>query len=144
MYKRTEYGCVFFTGGILYTLIEMLWRGYSHWSMTIAGGVCMVIVHFVGGVIGRAQGHRVRSFILKCTLCTLGITAVELAFGIVFNLVLKMDIWDYSDKPGNILGQVCPAYCGAWLLLSAAALKLSDGVRAFFKIIKKREIIEAA
>lgn len=141
MYRRTEYECVFFTGGILYTLIEMLWRGYSHWSMTIAGGVCMVLVHFVSDAVGRQRG--MKAFILKCLISTIAITAVELAFGVIFNLVLKMDIWDYSDKPGNILGQICPAYCGAWLMLSAAALKLSDGVRAVFKAIKKREIVEA-
>lgn len=141
MYRRTEYECVFFTGGILYTLIEMLWRGYSHWSMTIAGGVCMVLVHFVSDAVGRRRG--MKAFILKCLISTIAITAVELAFGVVFNLVLKMDIWDYSDKPGNILGQICPAYCGAWLMLSAAALKLSDGVRTVFKAIKKREIVEA-
>lgn len=141
MYRRTEYECVFFTGGILYTLTEMLWRGYSHWSMTIAGGVCMVLVHFVSDAVGRQRG--MKAFILKCLISTIAITAVELAFGVVFNLVLKMDIWDYSDKPGNILGQICPAYCGAWLMLSAAALKLSDGVRTVFEAIKKREIVEA-
>ena len=29
----------FLFGGVLYVLIEVLWRGYSHYSMFIAGGL---------------------------------------------------------------------------------------------------------
>ena len=35
---------LFLIGGALYYLIEVLWRGYSHWSMFILGGVCFMIM----------------------------------------------------------------------------------------------------
>ena len=34
-----KYFFLFSFGGIVYVLIEMLWRGYSHWSMFILGGI---------------------------------------------------------------------------------------------------------
>ena len=35
---------LFLIGGALYYVIEILWRGYSHWSMFILGGICFVIM----------------------------------------------------------------------------------------------------
>ncbi len=42
MLKKIEYICVFLSGGIIYSFIEVAWRGYTHWSMTIAGGICFI------------------------------------------------------------------------------------------------------
>ena len=33
-----EYLMVFLLGGAGYCLIEVLWRGFTHWSMALAGG----------------------------------------------------------------------------------------------------------
>ena len=30
--------------GSLYYLMECMWRGYSHWSMYILGGVCGILL----------------------------------------------------------------------------------------------------
>lgn len=46
------------------------------------------------------------------------ITAVEFVFGIIFNCLFKMNVWDYSNKRFNILGQVCPLYSFLWGILS--------------------------
>ena len=43
MLKKIEYICVFLSGGIIYSFIEVAWRGYTHWSMTIAGGICFML-----------------------------------------------------------------------------------------------------
>ena len=53
------------------------------------------------------------------------ITAIELIFGIVFNRLLKLSVWDYSDMPFNLLGQVCPLFSFDWLLLCAPISYLS-------------------
>lgn len=31
---------LFVVGGLLYAVIEILWRGYTHWTMAILGGMC--------------------------------------------------------------------------------------------------------
>ena len=37
-----KYIFLFIIGGFTYYMIEILWRGYSHWSMFILGGICFL------------------------------------------------------------------------------------------------------
>ncbi len=104
-------------GGLGYNLIELLWRGRTHWSMFLVGGACF---HLIGQI-----GRRVRApLAAKCGLCALGVTAVELVSGCILNLWWKLGVWDYSRQRWNIKGQVCLLYSVLWLLLSAAAIPL--------------------
>ena len=139
MYRKTESVCMFLAGGTIYTAIELMWRGYSHWSMTIAGGACLLLIHRVTSLLKYRRG--IAGFAAKCAVCAVGITAVEFIFGVVFNIILRLDVWDYSAVRGNILGQICPQYTAAWFALSAAALKLSDAISAFFRFIERRETV---
>jgi uncharacterized membrane protein len=54
------------------------------------------------------------------------VTAVEFVFGILFNLILKMNVWDYSNMPLNILGQICPLFTLMWAGIAIAFLPLAD------------------
>ena len=104
-------------GGLGYNLIELLWRGRTHWSMFFVGGACFQLIGQVG--------HRVKApLAVRCGLCALGVTAVELVSGCILNLWLKLGVWDDSRMKYNIKGQVCLLYSVFWLLLSAAALPL--------------------
>ena len=38
--KIKRFFLLFFIGGALYGLIEILWRGYTHPSMPVLGGLC--------------------------------------------------------------------------------------------------------
>lgn len=134
MLKRCELLSVFFVGGIIYTLTEMLWRGYSHPSMTVAGGVCFLAIYLMTHALTRDR--TVAEFLMKCVLGGLIITAVEFVAGVIVNIVLGLDVWDYSDVPGNILGQICPAFTLAWIAISAPAQWLSDVIRRFFAAIR--------
>lgn len=133
MIRKTEYICVFLAGGIIYNLIEIAWRGYTHWSMTIAGGICLVLIYTI------SQKMRGRSVILKYSLCCLVITAVEFVIGLIVNVALGLDVWDYSSVPGNIMGQICPFFTLMWLLLSPPACFVSDMTRRFFDFLAQRE-----
>ena len=110
-------------GGLGYVGIEMLWRGRSHWSMFLVGGVCFVLM----GGIHTALSHR--PLLLRCGVCAAAVTAVELASGCILNRWLGLGVWDYSGAWGNILGQVCLGYSLLWLLLSVAACPLYKGVQ---------------
>lgn len=46
------------------------------------------------------------------------ITVIEFFFGLVFNIILKKNVWDYSRLPLNINGQICALYSLIWMLLS--------------------------
>lgn len=59
-------------------------------------------------------------------------TVLELLAGMVLNVWLGLDIWDYSGVPGNIMGQVCPQFMLAWAVLSAVAVWIEDRLHKIF------------
>ena len=104
-------------GGALYYLLELLWRGRSHPSMFLLGGLC-----FWGlGRVGRLR----LSLPLRALLGAALVTCAEFFSGLLLNLALRWDIWDYSGLPGTLLGQVCLLYAALWVPLSGAGILLS-------------------
>ena len=113
--KRTV--IMFMFGGFLYGLMEVIWRGYTHPSMFAAGGICVLMF----GIINTRVGGRM-PVIPRCLLGGAVITAVEFLFGLVFNVWLKMNVWDYSHLPLNLMGQVCVPFFLMWTALSFVGL----------------------
>lgn len=111
-----KYALFFVAGAIGYGLLEIVWRGRTHWSMLIAGGICLVIFSVV------AEKASARPLVVKAAICAACVTLVELAFGLVFNVALKMNVWDYSAMPLNLLGQICPLFSLLWCALALVLL----------------------
>ena len=42
-----KYALFFSIGGAGYGLLELLWRGYTHPTMLLAGGICFVIFSYI-------------------------------------------------------------------------------------------------
>ena len=59
------------------------------------------------------------------------ITAVEFLVGLVVNVWLKFNVWDYSKLPYNVMGQVCLLYTNLWFFLSLPAILFDDYLRYF-------------
>ena len=118
---------LFGIGGLLYILIEIIWRGYSHWTMLIVGGICFVLV----GLINEWFTFEM-PLVLQMIISTFIITAVELIAGYIINIRLGWNVWDYSELPFNLMGQVCLPYMGLWFLLSTLAIILDDYLRYWF------------
>ena len=95
-----------------YGLLEIIWRGRTHWSMLCAGGLCFVFF----GKIEEKLKHL--NLIIKAVIGSAVITLIELIFGIIFNILLKKNVWDYSKMPLNFLGQICLLYSFFWSVLS--------------------------
>lgn len=115
---------LFSVGGAIYIIMELLWRGYSHWSMFIVGGLCFVLI----GLINEYYNYDmplVKQMIIGACI----VTAVEFISGCIVNLWLDWNVWDYSDMPFNILGQICLPYTALWFLLSGVAIILDDYLR---------------
>ena len=107
-------------GGLTYMGIEILWRGHTHWTMGVLGGVCFVLI----GLLDEWQDHP--PLWLQMVQGAVLVTALELITGLIVNRWLGWNVWDYSDMPGNLWGQVCPQFAAAWLVLSWAAVKLEN------------------
>lgn len=58
-------------------------------------------------------------------MCAAVITSLEFAVGCLVNLRLGWHVWDYSDIPLNLMGQICPTFSVMWLLLSVPCVYLS-------------------
>ena len=74
-------------------------------------------------IIEKAFPHI--KYLYKCIMGSLTITTVELCFGIVFNILLCKNVWDYSQIKFNFLGQICLLYTVLWGFLTALALPIS-------------------
>ena len=88
-------------GGALYYLIEILYRGYSHWSMFLLGGFAFLFC----GIQGRAVKWR-DPLIKQLIRCGIFITTGEFITGIIVNCWLGLNVWDYSNLPFNFMGQI--------------------------------------
>ena len=110
---------VFMVGAAGYSVIEVLWRGYTHWTMSVTGGACMFILYCINS---RFDGN----IWLKCLIGAVAVTAVELVVGIVVNIILGWNVWDYSEVPLNFKGQICASYSALWFLICLPVFKLCD------------------
>ncbi len=128
-HNLTKFVVLFFTGGIVYTLIEVVYRfvmgkPHTHWSMFVLGGIALC-------AIGHLNEHMNWDMLFQkqLAIATAICLALEFSFGCVFNLWLGLDIWDYSGMPFNILGQVCPQFTLIWIGLAAFAIWFDDFIR---------------
>ena len=108
----------FAIGGLGYAGIELLWRGRTHWSMMITGGLCMTIMLFI------FRKHGEISLVYSGLIGSAVITIVELFAGCIVNVWLGLKIWDYSNQPLNFMGQICPLYSLLWCMLSIPVSQL--------------------
>lgn len=122
-----KYTALFCTGGLIYFLIEILYRGYSHPSMFILGGVCFLLC----GMLNEGFSWDM-PLTAQMGICAVIITVMEFLFGVVLNIWLGLNVWDYSNLPFNVLGQVCLPFTAAWYALSAVAIMLDDYMRYWF------------
>lgn len=113
--------CLFVFGGLFYYFIEILWRGHSHYSMMILGGLCYVII----GLINEVFPYDLE-FEVQVIIGDIIVTILEFIAGLILNVWLGLGIWDYSNVPFNIMGQICIPYMFLWLFLVAFAIILDD------------------
>lgn len=112
------------TGSCAYPTLEMIWRGRTHYSMAIAGGMCMVLIEKI--CCEQLAG---KSIPVRCLAGSGIITGVELCIGLLVNDLFKLNVWDYSDLPMNLFGQVCLPYSLLWFGLTLPAMALCKMLR---------------
>ncbi len=118
-----KYPMLFLFGGSIYYLLEIIFRGYSFPAMAVCGGLCFIIC----GVINERS--RCMPLVLQQLIAASGITVIEFIFGLILNVWLGLNMWDYSNMPGNVLGQICPQFMILWFFLSAIGIILDDVIR---------------
>ena len=97
-------------GGLLYFILELAWRGHSHWTMFILGGICFLAIGAVNELIPWCMPLWQQALIGAAI-----VTVLEFLTGCIVNLWMSWGVWDYSGLPGNVLGQICPQYIALWV-----------------------------
>lgn len=111
MKKIREFFCVYSLGAIVYCLIEVLFRGFTHWTMGLTGGVALL------GIYGVNEKYKDMPLYKRCFMGCGIITVLELLVGLLVNKVFRLHVWDYSARPLNLFGQICPLFSFLWFLL---------------------------
>ncbi len=116
---------VFIIGAAGYSLLEIAWRGYTHWTMAITGGVCFLAVYWISAMFWG------QSLLFQCLLGAAAITVVEFAVGCVVNLALGWNVWDYSGLRFHLLGQVSLLYSVMWFFLCIPLVPFCNFLRQY-------------
>lgn len=124
MKQFLKYLFLFWFGGSFYITLEVLWRGYSHWTMGVLAGLVFISI----GLLNEIWSWDT-SIIIQILAGTIIATTGEFITGCIVNLWLGWDIWDYSDMWGNILGQICPAFIALWIPISLLSIVIDDMIR---------------
>lgn len=122
-----KYALLTIFGGLNYVLIEIIWRGYSHPSMFILGGLSFLIVGLLNEIFSWKIPIEIQSICGGAI-----ITIMELIVGIILNIILKLNVWNYSLMPLNFLGQICLPFSLLWIVLSFLIIIIDDWIRYKF------------
>lgn len=123
---------LFLTGGLIYFALEMLFRGRSHWTMIVVGGICFLICGGINEIFTWEM-----PLIWQGIISALIITIIELIAGCIINIQMNLNVWDYSDLPFNLYGQICLLFSLLWGLLGMVAVVVDDYLRYYFWKEKK-------
>lgn len=109
---------LFYLGGMVYCALELIWRGWTHGSMFVLGGLCFLCL----GNLSRVPTPL--PLIPRAVVGALIVTMLELGCGLVVNRAYQ--VWDYRHMPLNFHGQICLPFTVLWTLISLAAFYLYD------------------
>lgn len=120
MKNLSEYMFLWTIGGCIYYGFELFFRGYSHWSMFILGGLCFLFFWIQGKVIKWQD-----PLWLQVLRCMVFVTAMEFITGIIVNKWLRLNVWDYSRLKFQLFGQISLQFSIIFSGLSAVGILLS-------------------
>jgi len=124
MKTAIKYIVLLCAGGALYACCELLFRGYTFMEMALVGGICFILCGLVNECMEWETPLQIQMLI-----CAVIVTAVEFISGIVLNIWLGLDMWDYSQMKYNIMGQICTQFFAIWYCLALPAIILDDWMR---------------
>jgi uncharacterized membrane protein len=100
--------------------------------MIILGGLCFVAVGLINNILPWNMVIE-----LQALIGAVLITSLEFIVGLIVNVNLGWDIWDYSNVPFNFLGQICLPFSLLWYMLSIIVIFTDDYIRHIFFNEKK-------
>lgn len=125
-YKKSilKYFILGWFGGSTYCSLEVIFRGRSHWSMIALAFILFLLIGSLNNLFPWEMSLAKQGVIGACI-----VTVLEFITGCIVNIWLGWNVWDYSNMPLNILGQVCLPFSLLWILLSIVCIIVDDYLR---------------
>lgn len=117
-------------GGTVYYLLEVAYKSLTghperiSWTMLVVAVILCIPVERCGAELPWEY-----PLWLQALCCAILVTAVEFVSGLVLNVWLGLDIWDYSDLPFNFMGQICLQFFFVWWGLCFVFIPVFDWMR---------------
>lgn len=117
-------------GGTLYFMLEVIYKTATgeperiSWTMLVLAVILCVPVERAGEELPWEV-----PLWAQAAFCAFLVTVTELFAGLIINVWLDMNVWDYSNLPGNLWGQICPQFAGIWWVLCFAFIPVFDWLR---------------
>ena len=117
-------------GGTVYYLLEVAYKSLTghperiSWTMLVIAILLCIPVERCGAELPWDC-----PLWLQALCCAMLVTAVEFVSGLVLNVWLGLDIWDYSDLPFNFMGQICLQFFFVWWGLCFVFIPVFDCLR---------------
>ena len=127
---------LFLSCGFIYCMIEILFRGWSHWSMFVLTGFLGVFcVDSINNTLSFDCDYIVQ-ILISTILCTIG----EGISGIILNVWLQLNVWDYSKMTFGtfFFGQCNVLFCFAWMLIISIIIFYCDAYNYYILKIEPR------
>lgn len=116
-----EYLLIFMIGGCAYYYTEVAVRGWSHWSMFVLGGMCFLFFSLQKKAYWWNQ-----SIFCQMFRCLTFLLIGEFITGCMVNLWKGWNVWDYSQVPLNLYGQICFPMALIFAILCYFGLRFDD------------------
>lgn len=116
--------------GSLYFFGEVIWKISQNrpetisWTMFALAIILSIPLERFGAELPWEM-----SLLAQAAISTAAIVATEFVSGIILNVVLGLGVWDYSNMPGNIMGQICPQFALLWFVVSIIGIVMLDWMR---------------
>lgn len=117
-------------GGAVYFLMEVAWKTFRgeperiSWTMLVVAMLLTIPVERAG-----AELPWTCPLWLQALACAALATVTELLAGLIINVWLDLGVWDYSQLPGNLWGQICPQFFLLWWALCFVFIPIFDWMR---------------
>jgi len=89
--------------------------------MFLVGGLCFILIGLINEVISYEM-----PFYQQVLIGDVIVLIVEFISGCIINLYFGLGVWDYSNLPFNLLGQICLPFAIMWLPIVAFAIVVDD------------------
>ena len=118
--------------GIIYIFVEVVWKALTEPGLNLFGHTSLWM-YLIGGICGIIVGYLNEATRLKVWQQTISgtgiILLIEFCSGLIFNVWLGLDLWDYSELPFNLMGQISLPFALCWFLLCPFVIWFDDYLR---------------